>query len=163
LRNASDYFHPEPDWINRCEVPHPEFQIRVLLVQHCRCRANAFNPDPAHAGLHGRDDGDLRDQHSCSGGVRTDSKGVVTTKAQRHKDFVPLWLSKREGKQRVAYLNTDVLFSIDHIRHRAGSDGWSEIRLPQQFAITSIERVERTIPAAAEEHVRCGSEDSRLC
>src|SRR5205085_1599605 len=67
-----------------------------------------------------------------------------------------------EREQRAADHHTDVLFSINGIRHRAGGYRRSEIRLPEQFAVSCVECVEGAIPAAAEQDVGGGGQNARF-
>src|ERR1700721_1046573 len=59
-------------------------------------------------------------------------------------------LSQCEGVQCGPALNAHVLFSVDHIRHRAGGNGRPEVCLPQQFAVTGIQRHELSIASSGE-------------
>src|ERR1044071_308309 len=66
-------------------------------------------------------------------------------------------LSQRECVQRSSTLNAYVLLSVDHVSHRAGRNGWSQVGLPQQLAIASIDCDELSVASPREQHVgRCG-------
>src|SRR5262249_14448616 len=81
-----------------------------------------------------------------------------------HAGFLSGWhptydvLSQRECVQRRSALDAHVLLSTDHIGHRTGGNGRSEIGFPQKLAIAGIEGDELAVAAAREQHIRSGSE-----
>src|SRR5439155_24369115 len=63
-------------------------------------------------------------------------------------------LFQGEGEQRIAGCYRNILPSGQRKCHRSGDDAAAYWELPQQLSVTSIERVEITFPASAEQQVR---------
>ena len=65
-----------------------------------------------------------------------------------------LLIRQTEGVDNIHRRHRNELLPIHGIRHRSGSDGRTEIRLPQQFAVARIESNELAVAAAGEQRRR---------